>query len=45
VGDIDFEVISTFENSNEFQKTRLWEEKIVEDKFTLGSTAQATTLS
>jgi len=28
VGDIDFEVISTAENSNKFQKTRFWKEKI-----------------
>jgi hypothetical protein len=28
VGDIDFEVVSTAENSNKFQKTRFWKEKI-----------------
>jgi hypothetical protein len=28
VGDIDFEVISTAENSNKFQKTRFLEGKI-----------------
>jgi hypothetical protein len=39
VGDIDFEVISTAENSNKFQKTRFWKEKSVEDKVTLGPTA------
>jgi len=27
VGDIDFEVIFTAENSNKFQKTRFWKEK------------------
>jgi hypothetical protein len=26
VGDIDFKVISAAENSNKFQKTRLWKE-------------------
>jgi hypothetical protein len=31
VGDIDFEVISAAENSNKFQKTRLWKEKSVEN--------------
>jgi hypothetical protein len=39
VGDIDFEVISTTENSNKFQKSRLWKEKSVEDVVTLGPTA------
>ncbi len=28
MGDIDFEVVSTAENSNKFQKTRFWKEKI-----------------
>jgi hypothetical protein len=42
VGDIDFKVISAVENSNKFQKTRFWEEKSVEDKVTLGPTAQTT---
>jgi hypothetical protein len=42
VGDIDFEVISATENSNKFQKIRFWKEKSVEDKFTLGPTAQTT---
>jgi hypothetical protein len=37
VGDIDFEVISTIENSNKFQKTRFWEENSVEDVVTLGA--------
>jgi hypothetical protein len=31
VGDIDFEVISAAENSNKFQKTRIWKEKSVEN--------------
>jgi hypothetical protein len=35
VGDIDFLVISTTENSNKFQKTRFWKEKSVEDVATL----------
>jgi hypothetical protein len=35
-------MISAAENSNKFQKTRFWKEKSVEDKFTLGPTAQAT---
>jgi len=42
VGDIDFEVISISENSNNFQKTRFWEEKSVEDMVTLGPMTQAT---
>jgi hypothetical protein len=28
VGDIDFKVISMAENSNKFQKTRFWKQKI-----------------
>ncbi len=39
MGDIDFEVISTAENSNKFQKTRFWKEKSVENVVTLGPTA------
>jgi hypothetical protein len=35
-------VISAAENSNNFQKTRFWKEKSVEDMITLGPTAQAT---
>jgi hypothetical protein len=35
-------MISTTENSNKFQKARFWKEKSVEDRFTLGPTAQAT---
>ncbi len=31
VGDIGFVVISAAENSNEFQKTRFWKEKSVEN--------------
>jgi hypothetical protein len=42
VSDFDFKVISAAENSNEFQKTRFWKEKSVEDVVTLGPTAQAT---
>jgi len=42
VGDIDFEVISISKNSNNFQKTRFWEEKSVEDMVTLGPMTQAT---
>ncbi len=43
MGDIDFQVISAAENSNnKFQKTRFWKEKSVEDEVTLGPTAQAT---
>jgi hypothetical protein len=38
-------VISAAENSNEFQKTRFWKEKSVEDVVTLGPTAQATLVS
>jgi hypothetical protein len=39
VRDIDFQVISTTENSNKFQKTWSWKEKSVEDVVTLGPTA------
>ncbi len=42
MGDIDFRMISAAENSNEFQKTRFWKEKSVENIVTLGPTAQAT---
>jgi hypothetical protein len=42
VGDMDFKVISTPENSNKFQKTRFSKEKSVEDLVTLGPMAQAT---
>jgi hypothetical protein len=35
VGDIDFEVIFVAENSNKFQKTRFWKEKLVENVVTL----------
>jgi hypothetical protein len=42
VGDIDLKVISAYENSNKFQKTRFWKEKLVQDMVTLGPTAQAT---
>ncbi len=42
MGDIDFEVISISKNSNNFQKTRFWEEKSVEDMVTLGPMTQAT---
>ncbi len=43
VGDIDFEVISAAENSNEFQKKPgFGRKKSVEDVVTLGPMAQAT---
>jgi hypothetical protein len=42
VGNIDFKVIFTIENSNKFKKTRFWKEKSVENVVTLGPTAQAT---
>ncbi len=45
MGDIDFEVNSTSENSNKFPKTRFWKEKSVEDVVTLGPMAQATLVS
>jgi hypothetical protein len=35
-------VISAPENSNEFQQTKFWKEKSVEDVVTLGPTARAT---
>jgi len=44
VGDIDLKVISAAENSNKFQKTRFWNEKLVEDVVTLGPRAKATLL-
>jgi hypothetical protein len=34
VGDMDFKVIFTGENSNKFQKTRFWKEKSVENVIT-----------
>jgi len=35
-------MISATENSNKFQNTKLWKEKIVEDMVTLGPMAHAT---
>jgi len=35
-------VISAAGNSNKFQKSRFWKEKLVEGVLTLGPTAQAT---
>jgi hypothetical protein len=44
VGDIDLKVISAFENSNKFPKTKFLKEKSVEnvDEFTCGPMAQVT---
>jgi hypothetical protein len=42
VGDIDLKMISTAENSNKFQKTKVWKETSVEDMVTLGQMAHAT---
>ncbi len=42
MGNIDLKVISIVENSNKFQKTRFWKEKLVEDVVTFGAMAQAT---
>ncbi len=42
MGNVDFKVIFAIENSNKFQKTRFWKEKLVEDMVTLGPMAQAT---
>ncbi len=42
VGDIDLKMISTAENSNKFQKTKVWKETSVEDMVTLGPMAHAT---
>jgi hypothetical protein len=42
VGNTDLKVISTTKNSNKFQKTRFWKEKLVEDVVTLGPRAHAT---
>jgi hypothetical protein len=41
-GDIDLKMISAAKNSNKFQKTRFWKEKVVEDLVTFGPTAQIT---
>jgi hypothetical protein len=45
MGDINLKVISASENSNKFQKTRVWKEKSVENVVTLGPMAQATRVS
>jgi hypothetical protein len=42
VGNIDFQMVSTVENSNKFQKPKFWKEKSIEDVVTLGPTAHAT---
>ncbi len=42
MGDIDFAVISVYENSNIFQKIKFWKEKSVKDVITLGPMAQVT---
>jgi hypothetical protein len=41
VGGIDFEVISSTENSNQFPKTRFWKEKLIEVVVTFGPTTHA----
>jgi hypothetical protein len=41
-GRFGFIVNYVVENSNKFQKTRFWNEKLVEDMVTLGPTAHAT---
>jgi hypothetical protein len=40
VGDNDFKVISTFEISNKFQRTRFWKGKTIENMVKLGPTIQ-----
>jgi len=40
--DIDFVMIFAIENSNKFEKTKFWKEKLVEDVVTLGPMAQVT---
>jgi hypothetical protein len=35
MGDIDFQVIFSIENSNKFQKTKFWKEKSAEKMVTL----------
>jgi hypothetical protein len=35
VGDIDFKMIVATKNSNKFQKTKFWKEKLVENTVTL----------
>jgi hypothetical protein len=42
VENIYFKVIFAPENSNKFQKTRFWKEKLVEDVVTLEPTTQST---
>jgi uncharacterized membrane protein required for colicin V production len=34
VGDIIFEMVFVIENSNKFQKTKIWKEKSIEDVVT-----------
>jgi hypothetical protein len=38
-------MISAAKNANKFQKIRFWKEKSVEDRITLGPTAQLTLVS
>jgi hypothetical protein len=45
VGNIDLKIISTTKNSNKFQKTKFWKEKLVEDMVTLGPMAHAMIVS
>jgi len=42
VGNIDFKMISTAENSNKFPKTRFWKEKSVEGVVIVGPTVHVT---
>jgi hypothetical protein len=42
VRDIYFKVIFAVENLNNFQNTKFWKEKLVEDVVTLGPMAHAT---
>jgi len=42
VVDIVLKMISTAENSNKFQKTKVWKETSIEDMVTLGPMAHAT---
>jgi hypothetical protein len=45
VGDIGFKVIFAIKNSNKILKTRFWQEKSVEDEFTLRLTTHSTLIS
>ncbi len=45
MGNIDFQMVSTVENSNKFQKPKFWKEKSIEDVVTFGPMAHATLIN